>query len=47
MYTSFRMLVSYVCQNYAVCVAFSPDLIPAVPLVSGAGEMVEADCLIT
>jgi len=35
--------VYYVCQSDAVCVASSPDLIPAVPLVPGAGEVVEAD----
>ena len=38
--------VYYVCQNDAVCVASSPDLVPAVPLVPGAGEVVEADRLI-
>ena len=29
-----------------LCVASSPDLVPAVPLVPGAGEVVEADRLI-
>ena len=46
MCTPFCMLASYVCQNDAVCVAFSRDLVPVVPLVYGAGEVVEADCLI-
>ena len=36
----------YVSQSDAVGVASSPDLIPAVPLVPGAGEVVEADRLI-
>ena len=36
--TPFCMLVSYVCQSDAVCVALFPDLVAAVPLVPEAGR---------
>ena len=46
MYVSLVEGVYYVCQNDAVCVASSADLVPAVTLVPGAGEVVEAGRLI-